>query len=104
MWCAPSITFSRTVSEWASPRFWNVRAIPSGAISCGARASRSSPSKRIEPSSGSASRLMQLKRVVLPAPLGPIRPQISPAVDLERGAVEGDDAPEAHDHILNGQH
>ena len=47
---------------------------------------------------------MQLKSVVLPAPLGPIRPQISPRRDLERGAVEGDDAPEAHHHILNGQH
>ena len=46
---------------------------------------------------------MQLNSVVLPAPFGPISPQISPGRDLEGGAVEGDDAPEAHDNILDGQ-
>ena len=52
---------------------------PSGAISCGARASRSSPVERDRARVGRrTSRLMQLNSVVLPAPLGPISPQISP--------------------------
>ena len=38
----------------------------------------------------------QLKSVVLPAPLGPIRPAIWPGADVEGDAVERDDAAEAH--------
>src|SRR4051812_32361563 len=79
------MTFSRTLSDRASPRFWKVRAMPSPAISCAPRASRSSASRWIAPASGPTSRLMQLNRVVLPAPLGPMRPQISPCATSKAG-------------------
>src|SRR5579875_243160 len=38
------------------------------------------PAKRISPRSGAISPAMMLKRLLLPAPLGPIRPRISPSV------------------------
>ena len=38
---------------------------------------------------------MQLKSVVLPAPLGPMRPTISPRLDGERDVAVGDEAAEA---------
>ena len=82
-----------------------MRAIPSGGdLVRRAREQVLARRSVIEPSSGRDRRLTQLNSVVLPAPLGPISPQISPAADLESGPVEGDDAPETHHHILDGQH
>ncbi len=40
----------------------------------------SSPAKRIEPAVGASMPAMQLKVVLLPEPLGPIRPRISPSL------------------------
>ena len=44
---------------------------------------------------------MTLNAVVLPAPFGPIRPEIVPCLDVERDAVEGDDAAEAQGDLPN---
>ena len=42
-----------------------------------------------------------LNIVVLPAPLGPISPQISFSIDRERQVVERDDTTEPHGHFSN---
>ena len=44
----------------------------------------SSPSNLIEPAVGAYMPAMQLKIVLLPEPFGPIRPRISPSLDVER--------------------
>jgi hypothetical protein len=46
---------------------------------CGRSPVIASPSQRISPRSGSRKPFSALKRVVLPAPLGPMMPRISPA-------------------------
>src|SRR5207245_6811441 len=56
----------------------NVRTSPRPAIGCGLSPVMSSPSKTMEPRVGRRNPLKRLKQVVLPAPLGPIRPTISP--------------------------
>ena len=48
----------------------------------------SSPSKTIEPASGSSSRMMQRARVVLPLPDSPTIPSVSVALERERDAVD----------------
>ena len=63
--------------------FWNVRAIPAEMTRVFGTASSRSPPRRIDPPLMSQKRVMQLKSVVLPAPLGPIRPQTSPLLDRE---------------------
>ena len=42
---------------------------------------------------------MTLNAVVLPAPFGPMRPEMWPCLDVERDAVEGDDSAEAHGDV-----
>src|SRR2546427_2364393 len=76
--CRPSRTFSRAVISWKSVVSWNVRTSPRAAIWCGLSPVMSWPSKTIEPRVGRRNPLNRLKQVVLPAPLGPIRPTISP--------------------------
>src|SRR5215470_6175516 len=71
------MTFSLTVMFRKSRRFWNVRAIPRWLILCGGRPTIELPSKRMSPSSGSYTPVIRLKRVVLPAPFGPITLTIS---------------------------
>ena len=44
---------------------------------------------------------MQLKTVVLPAPLGPISAVISPRLRLEGEVVDGGQAAEAHGQMLD---
>ncbi len=66
-----------------SSMFWKVRAIPCWAIRWGLRPVISSPLKRICPAVGRYSPLMQLKIVVLPAPLGPMMEKIAAALDPE---------------------
>ena len=58
---------------------WNERAMPSRTIFCGGRPTRSRPSNDTEPRSGLRWPVMRLKKVVLPAPLGPITAWVSPA-------------------------
>src|SRR5205809_6897334 len=48
-------------------------------IVCGGRAAMSSPLNRIRPLVGRSTPVRQLKKVDLPAPLGPMIPRISPA-------------------------
>jgi hypothetical protein len=71
-------TFSSAVIRRKSFTSWNVRAIPSRAIRSGGKASMGSPSKTMRPASQERKPPMTWKRVVLPAPLGPIRPVTRP--------------------------
>src|SRR3954453_3730444 len=72
-------TLSRTVSEPNASRRWKVRPIPRRARRCTGSRVMLRPSKRTVPWLGFWSPLITLKQVVLPAPLGPIRPVIRPA-------------------------
>src|SRR5258707_4005615 len=76
---APTMTFSRMGMSSKVAGTWKVRPMPSRAcVSAGALVT-STPSKTMRPSLGRKSPAMQLKKVDLPAPLGPMRPTISPA-------------------------
>src|SRR5438132_3519148 len=57
--------------------FWNVAATPRSTTSQGRKAVMSSPAKRMRPWSGLRIFVISRKRVVFPAPLGPISPTIS---------------------------
>src|SRR5215212_5316764 len=74
---APTATFSRTVRFAKGRTTRNVRAIPIRPMTCGFRPLRRRPSKVIVPVVGANVPVIRLTRVVLPAPLGPIRPTIS---------------------------
>src|SRR5882672_5465799 len=58
---------------------WKVRARPSRARSSGGRRVTSVPLKLTVPEVTGRSPVRQLKKVDLPAPLGPIRPRMSPS-------------------------
>ena len=58
---------------------WKVRARPSRARASGGRRVTSAPSKVTVPEVTGRSPVRQLKKVDLPAPLGPIRPRMSPS-------------------------
>src|SRR6516162_4525784 len=77
--CSQTNTFSNAVSSGNSPPFWNVLRAPRADISCGVSPAISSPRKRILPLSATTLPDTALNSVVLPAPFGPIRAQISPA-------------------------
>ncbi len=72
-----SIRFSSTVSSEKRRMFWKVRAMPARTRSWGLALEMSWPMKVIEPSSSMYMPVSRLKKVVLPAPLGPIRERIS---------------------------
>src|SRR5579885_1363105 len=84
--CRPQRTFSSAVSSPKRPPFWKVRRMPRAAISCGARFWISSPRKRMRPAAIAALPVTALKSVVLPAPLGPMRAQTSPAATAKETA------------------
>ena len=74
---AATSTFSRTVSDENSLRFWNVRTRPARAMEWeGSDVSPISPSCT-SPEVGSTMPVITFTSVVLPAPLGPIKPTIS---------------------------
>ena len=73
----PTITFSSAVMLPNSRMFWKVRAMPARTTLPGF-GGRTAPSKTTWPAVGRYIPVRQLKNVVLPAPLGPIRPMISP--------------------------
>src|SRR6185312_13989025 len=75
---APTMTFSSTVMSSKVAGTWKVRPIPSRAWCAADALVTSTPSKTMRPSLGRRSPAMQLKKVDLPAPLGPMRPTISP--------------------------
>ena len=67
----PSRRLSATVIDAKIIRPCGTCTMPSSTRLCGAWASRSWPSKLIEPESGTTVPLMAFSKVVLPAPLGP---------------------------------
>src|SRR5579864_1652311 len=73
------MTFSRIVMSSNVAGTWKVRPIPRRACASAVSRVTSVPSKTMRPLVGARSPAMQLKKVDLPAPLGPIRPTISPA-------------------------
>src|SRR5712664_784535 len=77
--CAATATFSRIESLRNGRGIWKVRASPRWQIASGVRPAISSPLNRMEPAVAASAPEMQLKQVVLPDPLGPISPRISPS-------------------------
>src|SRR5436309_120986 len=75
---AATSTFSRAVNDPKTSRRWNVRARPSRARWWALSFETSSPSISTLPEVGSCRPVMTLNRVVLPAPLGPMRPVTRP--------------------------
>ena len=61
----------------------------------GGRPAMSSPLKRIAARGRTETPVRQLKKVLLPAPLGPMMARISPRLDLEIDVVERGQAAEA---------
>ncbi len=74
---ASAIT-SRTVMALNSRTFWNERTSPRRARASGASEVTSSPNALTVPAEGVTNPEMASKRVLLPAPLGPMKPTISP--------------------------
>src|SRR3982751_5297169 len=70
--------FSRTLMRAKGCVIWKVRTMPAAQIWCGGRPVMSRPAKVMRPESGWWKPAMAANSVVLPAPLGPIRPTISP--------------------------
>src|SRR5262245_27575331 len=77
--CAPTSTFSRIDIVRKSWMFWNVRATPLRTILNAGCFRSDEPSSRTSPESGRYRWVMTLNAVVLPAPFGPIRPEIFPS-------------------------
>src|SRR4029450_5229447 len=70
--------FSRTLILANGWVIWKVRTIPAAQMRWGGKPVRSWPLKAPLPASGAWKPAMAANSVVLPAPLGPIRPTISP--------------------------
>src|SRR5712691_3867684 len=77
--CWPIITFSRTVRRGKRLVFWTVRASPPRAIRWGGRPVSGRPRNLTRPPLGGRKPVIRLKQVVIPAPLGPIKPAIVPS-------------------------
>src|SRR6267142_631267 len=85
---APTSTFWSTVYSRNSAVAWNVRAMPRRQISDGRSPEIRSRLKRISPAVRGMTPVIRLKAVLLPAPLGPMRPWIEPgATVMERSAT-----------------
>src|SRR5215467_1384260 len=76
---ALTITLSRTVISSNVAGTWNVRPMPARACASADERVTSTPSNSTRPVVGAVSPARQLKKVDLPAPLGPISPMISPS-------------------------
>src|SRR4029450_14005784 len=76
--CTASDTLSRAVNSRSPEVIWKERASPSRTRACMGRRVMSRPAKRMVPVSGRRLPVSWLTKVVLPAPLGPIRAWISP--------------------------
>src|SRR5688500_10517937 len=75
-------TFWKTVRRGKMFVRWNERPIPRRQTSCGATPVMSFPSSRTAPASGRRWPVMRLKKVVLPAPFGPMMAAIWPCVTV----------------------
>ena len=73
------MTLSSTLRPANGRTSWNVRPMPRRQTASAARPSMRRPAKVIVPPSGTKTPAIMLKSVVLPAPFGPMTPQISPA-------------------------
>src|SRR6185295_19893811 len=84
--CSPEFCatqrFCQTVSCPNKRMFWNVRAIPSDTRAWGGSSEMSAPRKNTRPSVSGNSPQIRLTIVLLPEPLGPIRPRISPCATV----------------------
>src|SRR5215472_10522627 len=76
---APILRLSSTVSLGNSRRFSGTWAIPCSTIRCGGTPTIERPSSVMAPAKAATSPDMTRISVVLPAPLGPITPTVSPA-------------------------
>ena len=74
--------------------FWKVRAMPRRVTSKGSRPSMRSPLKATEPEVRGMMPVMRLKAVVLPAPLGPMRPWRLPLGRLKVEVLDREEAAE----------
>src|SRR3954470_14445590 len=75
---APIVALSSTDIDSNVSGTWKVRARPRRARSSGGSRVTSAPAKETVPEVSGRSPVRQLKKVDLPAPLGPIRPRMSP--------------------------
>jgi len=76
--CAATIRLSRTVILPNTCKVWKVRPTPRRLSASGPSWVTSSPFNSMRPVSGVIWPSMLLNKVVLPEPLGPITPKISP--------------------------
>jgi hypothetical protein len=74
-------TFAATLSEAKTRGVWKVRAMPCSAKRCGAAPARGWPSANSSPEVGATTPDRALKKVVLPAPFGPMMPTSSPGAN-----------------------
>ena len=81
--CAATIRLSRTDSLPNTCSVWNVRPMPRRDSSSGDRPVMSSPANSTAPDVGRICPRMLLNSVVLPLPLGPMTPTISPGPSLK---------------------
>src|SRR6185295_12495229 len=85
---APMVALSSTDIDSKVSGTWKVRARPSRARSSGGRRVTSAPANETVPELTGRSPVRQLKKVDLPAPLGPIRPRMSPcSTDTEASST-----------------
>ncbi len=95
-----SIRFSRTVIRFSSRGIWKVRTTPCRKISCGGSRSIRFPWKYICPSVHGPKPVIRLKRVVFPAPLGPINPVIVPGWTLNEQPLTARTPPKSFSTFL----
>ncbi len=81
------MTLSSTVNSRKKVVAWNVRAMPRRQISEGRNPEMRSPLKWISPEVTGNTPVIRLNTVLLPAPFGPIRPWIVPALTVIENAA-----------------
>src|SRR5262245_10073511 len=76
--CAATRTFSRTLAPGRMFVIWYERAMPLREMTWGGSPATFSPSRRMRPLVGRSTPVTQLKKVLFPAPLGPMMARICP--------------------------
>ena len=101
---APRATFSSSVMSGIIFTCWKVRASPQRAMARAGRPLTVRPRKVTAPRVSGSTPVIRLKVVVLPAPLGPIRPTISPALIWKLTSLTATRPPNALRTVLHVQH
>ena len=101
--CSAVCTQSRRSGSGRGATFWNVRPSPSHGRSHGLAGDRSTSLNQTWPRASGRKPEMTSNSVVLPAPLGPMRPTISPRSHVEADAVEHLQAAEAQRDVVDGK-